>query len=91
MIDPREANLTLLRKLTSDICEQAGDVPALKADGINYGDLRCYSAERCEDEDGHWTLRVWIEEASPDASAFHEYVRSSLARQGYQVIVHTEW
>lgn len=59
---------------------------------VNYGDLHCTAALRCEDEYGEITYRVEIEEVAPDAYKLAEYVAKHLAKQGYKDIeVHTEW
>lgn len=55
-------------------------------------DLSCADAERYQRADGTRGLRVYIEEASPDARALQTFIRNHLAEHGYpDVDVVTRW
>jgi hypothetical protein len=61
-------------------------------EAVNYTDLRCVAAYRCEDHDGVITYHVDVSEASSDAERFQDYVKQRLASAGFvDVEVRTEW
>lgn len=63
-----------------------------RADAINWGDLCCVSAERYETQNKLTGLRVWIEEAAPDATRLQTHVREWLGKKGWGLVeVSTEW
>ena len=52
---------------------------------INWGDLKCYEVKET-------TLYIaFIDEASPTAYKFRDYIKEEMAEKGYEVEVITEW
>ncbi len=73
--------LYTLKCCTNDIL-----VAAIESDvggPVNWGDLRCVSAELYIDDDGDCGYRVYIEEASPDAMELRDWVTKRLVESGY--------
>lgn len=59
----------------------------LEDEPVNWGDLRCYDVETTKDK-----YIVRIEEASPNADKFKEYIQEWLQKWGWDnVEVITEW
>lgn len=85
-------NLKLLRAATNNAIDAARTaVPAISG-AINWGNLRCVSAEHWRNDEGAEGYRVWIEEAAPECSELHRGVAAHLAAAGFNDIeVITEW
>ncbi len=61
-------------------------------EAINWGDLRCVTAEYSVDQDGCGTFKTMIEEAAPDCPVFHDFIQERLMAAGFpDVLVTTEW
>ena len=85
-------NLAKLRTVATKACYDALDHSKGIADAVNWGDLSCVSAERCESDEGDTRYLVIIEEAAPDASNLQNYIAVYLATHGFPgVEVMTEW
>lgn len=75
-------------RLTDEACKFAkGKVQG----GVNWGDLHCIEASLVISLEGEAYFQVSIEEASPDAHEFREFIHKYLEERGYIVHVLTEW
>jgi hypothetical protein len=83
-------DLAKLRELTSKACDLASESGVRGA--INFGDLRCVTAEQWTNDEGITGYRVWIEEAAPGNVDFHYFVYDYLTKAGFIGIeVETRW
>jgi len=63
-----------------------------QGEAINWGDLSCREAALVLTDEGQSYIRVSIEEAAPDVTAFQAAIRKELAIIGWpNVIVETAW
>ena len=59
---------------------------------INWADLHCVDAEKCESVFGHITYRVWIEECSFDNYKLSCFIKKYLDEAGFAgVETQMEW
>lgn len=78
-----------LDRLTDNACDAAN--PTVR-DAVNWGDLGCVESSLVIPLDGEPHFQVLVEEASPDAAEFQEFVRKYLEARGFpNVTVLTEW
>ena len=86
-------DLKKLKKAAIEACDLAQMEKSLfENEAINWGSLACFSAEYCEDDDGDIFYRIWMSEAAPESSKFHQYIRNVLDKKGCKKIrVATEW
>ncbi len=85
-------DLKELKAAANKACEMAIKDRSLIDGAVNWADLSCIMAEHAQDQDGNETHRVYIEEASPDASDLRRYIADKLSMMGYDNIeVITEW
>ena len=76
-----------LRQAVEAVLRTAREDAAALTEAINWGDLHCRDVERADDG---W--RVWVSEASPEATRFQAYLQRKLAALGWaDVEMRTEW
>lgn len=85
-------SLRELKDATNAILEEARAQSADIGGAVNWGDLSCYEARYSFNDRGRKRWTVFIDEASPDASALQCLVSSRLSARGFHGIeVVTEW
>jgi hypothetical protein len=89
MTDELKAELERLRQATAvALLEAKGQVDG----AINWADLQCIDAARCEGLDRDEWYVVWISEAAPESDSLKMFVTARLAAAGFQgVEVICEW
>ena len=88
------AQLSALFGATNEVLAglRIGKRPELMESAVNWSRVSCYAAEFWTSDLGHRGLRVWIQEASPDAIELVRAVAEELTKRGYpRVEVVTEW
>jgi len=66
--------------------------PPLMTDGVNWADLGVVDVRMCRNEEGHIHWYLEIEEASPDAEVFANYIGEKVQKMvGFFVYVDTAW
>lgn len=88
---PDDSKFDKLEAIANEACKAAKDSDDLKEQAVNWGDLWCVNVEWvCTKENEYW--RVTIDEASPDAWKFKEFIQQYLFANGYpDTQVETEW
>jgi hypothetical protein len=62
-------------------------------DAVNWADLGVTSVEYCLGDDGEESYRITIDEASPEAYKFSQYIQRYVVEKtgNHKVFVYTEW
>ena len=79
-------------KLAGEAACRAAIKDTFTGGAINWADLHCKEATRCEDEQGNITWTVLVEEADPVNPELQQYIaRKILESEAMDVEVRTEW
>lgn len=85
-------DLKELKKAANYACEKAIDNRTEIGGAVNWGDLKCISAEYCIDDCENESYKVIIDEADPGCWALKDFISKILCDSGFKKVeVVTEW
>jgi hypothetical protein len=91
-MSPDASEFTRIQEAAEAACQKA--TAERLACCANLADLHCLNVSWCvcSDGRGRWEQwEVWIEEAAPDDTILHSFIRGELEAKGITASVRTEW